>query len=39
MLIQKRKGSSAFNEQKVKNLAIEYKLQSIFPTLNTTLSC
>ena len=31
MLIQKSKGSSAFDEQKVKNIAIEYRLQSIFP--------
>ena len=29
ILIQKSKGSSAFDEQKVKN--IEYRLQSIFP--------
>ena len=31
VLVQKSKGSSAFNEQKVKNIAIEYRLQSIFP--------
>ena len=31
ILIQKSKGSSAFDEQKVKNIAIEYRLQSIFP--------
>ena len=31
LLIQKSKGSSAFDEQKVKNIAIEYRLQSIFP--------
>ena len=30
-LIQKSKGSIAFDEQKVKNIAIEYRLQSIFP--------
>ena len=30
MLIQKSKGSSAFDEQKVKNIAIKYRLQSIF---------
>ena len=33
ILIQKSKDSSAFDEQKVKNIAIEYQLQSIFPTL------
>ena len=31
ILIKKSKGSSAFNEQKVKKIAIEYRLQSIFP--------
>ena len=31
MLIQKSEGSSAFDEQKVKNIAMEYRLQSIFP--------
>ena len=31
ILIQKSEGSSAFDEQKVKNIAIEYRLQSIFP--------
>ena len=31
MLIQKSKGYSTFNEQKVKNIAIKYRLQSIFP--------
>ena len=31
IFIQKWKGSSAFDEQKVKNIAIEYWLQSIFP--------
>ena len=31
ILIQKSKGSNAFDEQKVKNIAIEYRLQSIFP--------
>ena len=31
ILIQKSKGSSAFNEQKVKNIAIKYRLSSIFP--------
>ena len=31
MLIQESKGSSAFDEQTVKNIAIEYRLQSIFP--------
>ena len=31
ILIQKSKGSSAFDEQKVKNIAIEYRLQLIFP--------
>ena len=31
ILIQKSKGSSAFDEEKVKNIAIEYRLQSIFP--------
>ena len=30
ILIQKSKGSRAFDEQKVKNIAIEYRLQSIF---------
>ena len=30
ILIQKSKSCSAFNEQKVKNIAIEYGLQSIF---------
>ena len=30
MLTQKVKGSNAFNQQKVKNIAIEYRLQSIF---------
>ena len=30
-LIHRTIGSSAFNEQKVKNIAIEYRLQSIFP--------
>ena len=30
MLIQKSKSSNAFDEQKVKNIAIEYRLQSIF---------
>ena len=30
MLIQKSKGFSAFGEQKVKNIAIEYRLQ-FFP--------
>ena len=30
LLIQKRIGSSAFDEQKVKNIAIKYRLQSIF---------
>ena len=30
-LIQKSKDSSAFDEYKVKNIAIEYRLQSIFP--------
>ena len=35
MLIQKSKGSYAFDEQKVKNIdrPIEYRLQSIFPNL------
>ena len=33
ILIQKSKGCSAFDEQKVKNIAIEYRLQSIFATL------
>ena len=31
ILIEKSKGSSAFDEQKVKNIKIEYRLQSIFP--------
>ena len=31
ILIQKSKGFSSFDEQKVKNIAIEYQLQSIFP--------
>ena len=31
ILIQKNKGSSALDEQKVKNIDIEYRLQSIFP--------
>ena len=31
ILIQKSKGSSAFDEQKVKNITIEYRLQSILP--------
>ena len=31
ILIQKSKGSSGLDEQKVKNIAIEYRLQSIFP--------
>ena len=31
ILIQKSKGYSAFDEQKVKNIAIEYQLQWIFP--------
>ena len=31
ILIQKSKSSSAFDEQKVKNITIEYRLQSIFP--------
>ena len=30
ILIQKSEGSSAFDEQQVKNIAIEYRLQSIF---------
>ena len=30
-LIQKSKGSSTFDEYKVENIAIEYRLQSIFP--------
>ena len=37
ILIQKSKGSSAFNEQKVKLIAIEYRLQSIFPNPGTPL--
>ena len=32
ILIQKSKGSSAFVKQKVKSIAIEYRLQSIFPS-------
>ena len=31
LLIQKSKGSSAFNEQKLTNVASEYRLQLIFP--------
>ena len=31
IIIQKSKNSRAFDEQKVKNIAIEYRLQSIFP--------
>ena len=31
ILIQKSKGYRAFDEQKVKNIAIEYRLQSVFP--------
>ena len=31
ILNQKSKGSGAFDEQKVKNIAVEYWLQSIFP--------
>ena len=31
ILIQESKGSRAFDAQKVKNIAIEYRLQSIFP--------
>ena len=31
ILIQKSKNSRAFHEQKVKNIAIEYRLQSILP--------
>ena len=40
ILIQKSKGCSAFDEQKVKNIAIEYRLQSIFPNpgFNSVLS-
>ena len=30
ILIQKSKGCSAFDEQKVKNIAIEYRLQLVF---------
>ena len=36
ILIQKSKGSSAFDEQKVKNIAIEYRLPSIFPNPGLT---
>ena len=31
ILIQKSKNSSAFDKQKIKNIAIEYRLQSILP--------
>ena len=31
ILIQESEGSSAFDEQKVKNIAIKYRLQSILP--------
>ena len=31
ILIQKSKGSGAFDEQKGKNIAIKYRLQLIFP--------
>ena len=33
ILIQKKKGFHAFDEQKVQNIAIEYRLQPIFATL------
>ena len=36
--LKKSKGSSAFDEQKVKNIAIEYRLQSIFPNPDHLLS-
>ena len=36
ILIQKSKDSSAFDEQKVKNIAIKYRLQSIFPYPGST---
>ena len=37
ILIQKSKGSSAFDEQKVKNIAIKYRLISIFSNPAPTL--
>ena len=38
MLIQKSKGSCTFDKQKVKNIAIEYRLQLIFPNPGHYLS-
>ena len=39
MFIQKSRGSSAFDKQKVKNIAIEYRLQSIFSYPEVFCSC
>ena len=39
ILIQKSKGSCAFYKQKVKNVTIEYRRQSIFPNPVYQLVC